>query len=62
VTKSFYLGVEAIYHQLVSGKTPTGRTSAALQPVNSGCPAGGCTVADQSDWSFTLRMHKDFLP
>jgi len=62
VTKSFYIGVEAIYQQLVSGQTSTGLTSAALQPVNSGCPAAGCVVANESNWIFTIRMHKDFLP
>jgi hypothetical protein len=62
VTKSFYIGVEAIYQQLQSGKTPTGLTSAAILPVNSGCPAAGCVVSDESNWTFTLRMHKDFLP
>jgi hypothetical protein len=62
VTKSFYIGVEVIYQQLLSAQTPTGRSSAALQPVNSGCPAVGCTVSDESNWTFTVRMHKDFLP
>jgi hypothetical protein len=62
VTKSFYIGVEAIYQQLVSAQTPTGLTSAAIQPTNSGCPAAGCTVSNESNWTFTLRMHKDFLP
>jgi hypothetical protein len=58
VTKSFYIGVEAIYHQLASAQTPGGLVSTAINPTNSGATA----IADQSDWSFTLRMHKDFLP
>src|ERR1051326_807270 len=62
VTKSFYVGVEAIYQQLVSGQTFNGLSTAVLQPVNSGCPAVGCTVANESNWTFTVRMHKDFLP
>jgi hypothetical protein len=62
VTKSFYLGVEVIYQQLISAQTFNARSTAVTQPVNSGCPAAGCTVSDESNWTFTLRMHKDFLP
>jgi hypothetical protein len=62
VTKSFYIGVEAIYQNLQSAKTSTGLSSTAINPTNSGCPAAGCVISDQSNWAFTLRMHKDFLP
>lgn len=58
VTKSFYIGAEAIYQQLNSATTPTG----ALPVVATLAGSGATTVADQSNWSFTLRMHKDFLP
>jgi hypothetical protein len=62
VTKSFYVGVEVIYQQLITAQTFNGLSTAVLQPVNSGCPAIGCAVTNESNWSFTLRMHKDFLP
>jgi hypothetical protein len=62
VTKSFYIGVEAIYQHLNTATTSTGLTGAVIPPAADGCPAGGCTVADQSNWTFTLRTHKDFLP
>jgi hypothetical protein len=62
VTKSFYIGVEAIYQHLNSATTFNGLVPANLQPAGAGCPAGGCVQADQSNWTFTLRMHKDFLP
>jgi hypothetical protein len=58
VTKSFYIGVEAIYQHLNSASTPGGLVSGNISPTNSGATA----IADQSNWEFTLRMHKDFLP
>jgi hypothetical protein len=58
VTKSFYIGVEAIYQHLNSANTPLNLVSAAINPTNS----GAVSIADQSNWEFTLRMHKDFLP
>jgi hypothetical protein len=59
VTKSFYIGVEAIYQNLESAKpNATGVLPAALVLTNS----GATHVSDESNWSFTLRMHKDFLP
>jgi hypothetical protein len=58
VTSNFYVGVEAFYQQLVSAQTPGGTLSAPLTLVNS----GATTVANESNWVFTLRMHKDFLP
>jgi hypothetical protein len=63
VTKSFYIGVEAIYQHLNTATNPAGLTSPAISPAGSGCTAATpCTVSDQSNWTFTLRMHKDFLP
>jgi hypothetical protein len=60
VTKSFYVGVEAIYQHL---NTATFGGAAIVGPTNAGCPgANACAIADQSNWTFTLRMHKDFLP
>jgi hypothetical protein len=58
VTKSFYLGVEALYENL-RGATTTGATV-----VGTGYAFGGALnqVANQSNWSFTVRAHKDFLP
>ncbi len=58
VTKSFYIGVEAIYQELDSAKTPTG-----LLPANVVFAGSGATsVSNESNWTFTIRMHKDFLP
>jgi hypothetical protein len=56
VTKTFYMGVDVIYEQLDSAKTPTGTTggysfsSATLTEATSGA------------WAFRFRAHKDFLP
>jgi hypothetical protein len=60
VTKSFYIGVEAIYQKFDSAQTGLagGALSAPLVLTNS----GATTVANQSNWVFTIRMHKDFLP
>jgi Porin subfamily len=58
VTKSFYIGVEAIYDHFDSGTLPGGALTAPLTLANS----GATTVSNQSNWMFTIRMHKDFLP
>jgi len=58
VTKNFYIGVEALYEQMVTAQTPTGLLSSAIALPNS----GATTVSNESNWTFTVRMHKDFLP
>jgi hypothetical protein len=65
VTKSFYIGVEAIYMHFNSALTSNGlipSTVGLAAPSTCGLASGTCVVANQSDWAFTLRMHKDFLP
>jgi len=51
--------VEAVYQNIQSA-TPnaTGVLPAPLILTNS----GATRASDESNWSFTLRMHKDFLP
>jgi hypothetical protein len=63
VTKSFYIGVEALYIKYNSAQTFNGLIPSAVG-VASTCSLanGNCAVANESDWAFTLRMHKDFLP
>jgi hypothetical protein len=60
VTKSFYIGVEAMYVQLDSATTGSASTTAALGGFSSGSATQ--LQGHASDWNFTLRMHKDFLP
>jgi hypothetical protein len=64
VTKSFYIGVEALYMHFNSATSASGivPTVAALAAPSTCGVGAGCTVSNQSDWSFTVRMHKDFLP
>jgi Porin subfamily len=66
VTKSFYIGVEALYMKLNSASAPggvfPGAVAAGFDGVSPCGTTGNCAVANQSDWAFTLRMHKDFLP
>jgi hypothetical protein len=59
VTKSFYLGVEAMYIQLDSA-TPGGGIGGG--PGSYAFGSAATTQSSASDWNFTLRMHKDFLP
>ena len=62
VTKTFYLGVEVLYSQLNSASTGTG---SVVGPAGLASYAfGGATVneARASNWAFTLRAHRDFLP
>jgi hypothetical protein len=68
VTKSFYIGVEALYMKLNSASAPSfpgavaGTATTGFEGVSTCFTATNCTVANQSDWSLTLRVHKDFLP
>jgi hypothetical protein len=71
VTKSFYIGVEALYMHFNTATNPLGlvpTVSALAAPSTcavaaaGGTGAGSCSASNQSDWSFTIRMHKDFLP
>jgi hypothetical protein len=63
VTKTFYVGFEALYTQLVSAHSSTGFTNAVVGlPSPSVCSTGTCSIANEGDWEFTIRMHKDFLP
>ena len=62
VTKTFYLGVEVLYQDLHSAQTGTG---SVIGPAGFASYAfGGATVneANASNWSVTLRAHRDFLP
>ncbi len=59
VTKSFYLGVEVLYSQLISATTPTGALPALTTIAGSGATI---TEPSSTNWLFTLRAHKDFLP
>jgi hypothetical protein len=58
VTKSFYVGVEALYENLDTATTFNGLVPASIAVAG----AGAATVGSQSNWTFTIRMHKDFLP
>jgi hypothetical protein len=64
VTKSFYIGVEALYMKLNSASAPAfpGAVAAGFDGVSTCGTAGNCTVSNESDWAFTVRVHKDFLP
>ena len=62
VTKSFYLGVEALYEQLNSASTGSALaggygTGSGVTPV-----AATQTEGKSSAWVFTVRAHRDFLP
>ncbi len=62
VTKSFYLAVDVLYNNLDSATLPGGAITSSVALPGSSCTVGTCSVADQSNWVFGLRMHKDFLP
>jgi hypothetical protein len=58
VTKNFYLGVEALYNRMDGGSTSDNLIHGFTL---AGAPVG--SVSNQRDnWSFTARIHKDFLP
>jgi hypothetical protein len=60
VTKSFYLGLEVLYEDLTSATPNTGSGGALTAPVAVGSAA--FQESQQSNWSISARMHKDFLP
>ncbi len=71
VTKSFYIGVEAIYQHIDSAQTGLAGNALPVEVSATGAAAAGPLTlansganswANQSNWVFTLRMHKDFLP
>ncbi len=58
VTKTLYLGVEALYSDLQTAQTFNGLMTPAL--VLAGTTP--ISTASQHDWSFTARIHRDFVP
>jgi hypothetical protein len=60
VTKSFYLGVEALYTQ-VNGAT-TGGAAGGYAFTGTGSSTPQIMQGRTSDWVFTVRAHRDFLP
>jgi hypothetical protein len=58
VTKTFYLAVEALYQHLDSATLPGGVLTAPLTLTNS----GAVNVSNEDNWTFSIRMHKDFYP
>lgn len=60
ITKTFYVGAEVLYSELISAHTYNGLISGTAYSL------GGSTtvykVANESNWAATIRMHKDFLP
>jgi len=66
VTKSFYLGVEALYTEMNSAHTSDGLIHGyalgAVSIPGLGMPQAQFVDPHTTNWSFTARMHKDFLP
>ena len=61
VTKSFYLGVEALY-TTVNGAT-TGGAAGGYSFTGANAATGVQNMQGRaSDWVFTVRAHRDFLP
>jgi hypothetical protein len=58
VTKSFYLGVEVLYEYLQTATLNAAGSAAAVAPAGS----GAINTGNISNWTVTVRMHKDFLP
>ena len=62
VTKTFYLGLEVLYSGMKSATTGTG---GVISPAGfSSVAFGGATVNESSasNWTVTVRAHRDFLP
>ena len=62
MTKTLYLGVEALYTNLNTAQTWNGLLPSSLALSGTGLPTGTSAVSSQHDWSFTARIHRDFVP
>ncbi|MGD0024589.1 MAG: porin, partial [Xanthobacteraceae bacterium] len=64
ITKSLYIGVEALYLQTGSAQSWNGLVPAAVGiTAPSVCSTGAvCAVSNEHAWVGTVRIHKDFLP
>jgi hypothetical protein len=68
VSKTFYMGVEAIYADLQSASTGAatlgGFNGCTAVGGAAGCGGGGAFQSESSasSWTFRFRAHKDFLP
>jgi len=58
ITKSFYIGVEGLYTQMQGGTTSDG----LLHGYSLDPGVATNVTRNESNWSGTVRMHKDFLP
>jgi len=62
VTKSFYLGVEALY-TTVNGATTPGAAAGGYAFAGANAATGPQVIQNRaSAWVFTVRAHRDFLP
>jgi hypothetical protein len=59
VTKTFYVGVELLYSELVSARTFNGVIAGTGYALAGTTPL---TVGNQGNWAAGVRMHKDFYP
>jgi hypothetical protein len=60
VTKTFYIGMEVLYSQLQSAQTFNGLIAGGA--AFAGAAAATTRVGNESNWTVTLRAHRDFLP
>jgi hypothetical protein len=57
VTKTFYMGVDVMYENMTSATLPGNIVASTSYAF------GGAThVANEGDWMFRVRAHRDFLP
>jgi hypothetical protein len=61
VTKNLYVSGEVVYDRLNSASTFNGLGYPALLVAGSGLN-GSTTINNQSNWLYSVRLHKDFLP
>jgi hypothetical protein len=62
ITKTFYVSTDVVYDQLQTAALVGGVQTAAIALAGSGSIAGVSGLGNQSNWLFSVRMHKDFYP
>jgi hypothetical protein len=62
ITKSLYMGLDVVYTRLNSASVNSSAGTFVLSTAANGKGVNTYTVADQSAWMGTFRIHRDIVP
>src|ERR1700730_7577338 len=61
ITSQFYMGVDVRYSKMYTGLHGFGVFRSPGTGPGSERPSGVCAIENQDNWSFTFRVHRDFV-